>query len=738
MKVEPIFKTDPDLAVVEELVSYHSINPFIRENSSARGYMMSQHMSQCLTILGGDEKLVQSGLEKQFGENTFSVKTDKEVRVHKIIPRYGGIDDNSVRDITEITYIVEDVETGEFDYISVPRYHKLHQYFGFEYKPNHKVMDNITPGVILPKDTILADSPQVTTNSGYKFGVNANVCLLNIPETAEDGVIISRRLANKCAFKLYETRVVEFGEKTFPLNLYGDENNYKAFPEIGELINQDSVVMALREINTNLDSKTKTPKKNESLLAPALTSINDVREFNPTFDKAYYCRAPGKIVNIDGVDYKSGEVVDIKVYTNPKYKKEVYTGVANNIDKYADGLKRYYNKIIEAYEYVKDLNYKRYGNYNVAISERFHKLIVDAIAIGNPTNNKIKYTFKNEELDLYRIEFTICYVVIPGPSFKVSDSMGSKGVIVQVRDDDKMPYTIVDGEKIIADVVMDPSSVVSRLNIGRLYEHYFNAISRKTQREMRKIIGNEPIDKVSNNKIKQAYDFLLGLLEIIGTEQYTTYSNIKDINTIKSIVKECVEEEVYILYRVSSTKRPYQIVLEIRGTPYEPPINNVMVPIETNNTIDWKVTKNKALIAPIYTILLNKTADTFLSVAGAKLNHFGVPITVNNSNKYSLPWRPNPTKILSETEGRLYTAYVSRLGIAELKDRANSIPTHEHIYRTILDAPKPTDIDVLVDRTSIPYGHDSALELVNNIFNSAGIEIDYVKDTKVIKKPTKN
>ena len=65
----------------------------------------------------------------------------------------------------------------------------------------------------------------------------------------------------------------------------------------------------------------------------------------------------------------------------------------------------------------------------------------------------------------------------------------SKGVIVQVRPLDKMPYTYVNGEKVIADVVMDPSSVVSRMNPGRIYEQKFNAISRKTQYEIRKAMN---------------------------------------------------------------------------------------------------------------------------------------------------------------------------------------------------------------------------------------------------------
>ena len=39
-------------------------------------------------------------------------------------------------------------------------------------------------GDILKAGTILADSPGVKEGGGYGYGVNANLCLLNIPETA--------------------------------------------------------------------------------------------------------------------------------------------------------------------------------------------------------------------------------------------------------------------------------------------------------------------------------------------------------------------------------------------------------------------------------------------------------------------------------------------------------------------------------------------------------------------------
>ena len=143
------------------------------------------------------------------------------------------------------------------------------------------------------------------------------------------------------------------------------------------------------------------------------------------------------------------------------------------------------------------------------------------------------------------------------------------------------------------------------------------------------------------------------------------------------------------------------------------------------------------MISPQYTILLNKTAETYLSVEGASVKRFGFPISVGNTSKYRLPHRPNPVKTLSETETRLYTSYVSQRGILELKDRANSIKTHEALYKNILDAPMPTNIDSVVDRSKVPYGEDSALQLVNNIFNAAGLEMDWVPDRTIIHEPLK-
>jgi hypothetical protein len=409
-KINKVFEVDPLLEIKEKLVSIHALNPFVANDSSARSYMFSSHLSQAITLEHGDERIIQSGLESQFGQNTFSKKTESDIRILKIIPRYRGIDQNSINAVTELFIMFENLDTGEIDHINIPYYFTLHQYFGFKYKWNNDVLGTLMPGTVLPKGTILADSPSVDVNSGYKFGANLNIALMTIPETAEDGVVISQSMSKKLSYKIFETRVVEFGTDSFPLNIYGDDENYKAFPDIGEQINDDSVIMALRDY--------------DQALSPALVSVKDVQSFNPIFDKAVYVKGPGSKVNDGEGVIKSGVVVDIKAYHSPKFKKEIYTETAGDVQKYVNGYKRFYQDILDQYDKLRADHYRMYKNNDLRISEQTHRLLIDAYAILNNKNHKINYSFRNEPLDIYRIEFTIEYTINPSVGAKITDGHG--------------------------------------------------------------------------------------------------------------------------------------------------------------------------------------------------------------------------------------------------------------------------------------------------------------------------
>jgi len=293
----------------------------------------------------------------------------------------------------------------------------------------------------------------------------------------------------------------------------------------------------------------------------------------------------------------------------------------------------------------------------------------------------------------------------------------------------------VDSAGNVADLITDPNSIASRMNIGRLYEQYFNAASRHTKKLVINAIQSldtsmdplELLEIMSPKETIVVFDIALGLLKIIDTEQYVGYANLvktNNIYSIKEILHEIMTKELFIYYKVSSKKKPYQIVTELRDTIYAPPIGKSYFNKEGNIVAG----KSEMFIAPMYIMLLFKTGDEYLSVASAKTNHYNFPIGVSKTAKNRLPWRSSPTKILSETESRLVASYTSRLALAELKDRANSIDTHRIIYNNILNADKPTNIDVIVDRNKHPYGTDAGIQLIDNIFNCAGIELEYTSE----------
>ena len=397
-----------DLPLMEELISIHSLNPFAPTVSSPRLSMCSSHISQSVVLNDGKEPIIQTGIEKQLGENTFSVKTEKEVLVVDVIKRYGNVSANLVNKVTSIFIITQDLETHELDYIEVP-YNFSPQVSianGFKYKWNEDVLYNLKPGNIIPAGMILADSPSVKTNNGYAYGRNCNMALITLPDVAEDGVVISESCSKKLSYTIFDVVDISFGTNCFPLNIYGDANKYKPFPEIGELINSSGVVMALRNC--------------ENTATPSLCSINDVRSYDPFFDKVYYTKDKGKIE--DGI--ASGMVVDIKCWKQPRNKRELYTGMDELLMMYADSYKLFCKKIVEVYHKANTNYFKQTRNNNIPISPKFQRYLIDCMATANEKNYKFQYSFRNNPEDIYRMQFTIQFNVKLGKGSKVSDTNG--------------------------------------------------------------------------------------------------------------------------------------------------------------------------------------------------------------------------------------------------------------------------------------------------------------------------
>jgi len=387
-----------------EMLGVQSLNFASMHNSSSRSNMFSNHFAQHLVINGSDEKRIQTGVEQEFGKYTFSVKMPENGLIIKIIHRYPkGIDIDSLPFNPETIVIYESETTKEIDYISIPYFASYHQFFGFKYEFKD-TLSQLRPGAYIAKDTVFADSSSVGENTNYKYGASVNMAFMSLPSVSEDGVMICRDVLDKFSFNIFETRSIEFGATHFPLNLYGSKFNYKPFPDIGDYIREDGLLMIVRPYDNDL--------------MPVEMSVYDTMEPDYIFDKGTYVRG-GK-----------GKIVDIKVIANNSVNRQLPANMTAHIERYNRAFVKFHQDIVDTEAQIRYERKRKFGESKLKISPKFHRLLVESLAITNYNEKKLKQPLKllyrKNTIDEYRIEFTIEYKITPGIGYKLTDCSGGK------------------------------------------------------------------------------------------------------------------------------------------------------------------------------------------------------------------------------------------------------------------------------------------------------------------------
>jgi DNA-directed RNA polymerase beta subunit len=690
-------KVIPPNEIKPDYLSIVGLNPWPGHDSSSRVQMFSSHLAQKLVVKGMNQRRCQTGLEAEFGKYTFSVKMPVDATVIKPIERYRqtiGRDSIAINPQTVVLY--EDNSNGQIGCINLTNYCSYHQYFGFEYKKTPEI-NKLSPGQAIPKDTVFLDSPGKTKDGNYMYGVELNMAFMSHPAVAEDGIVICEDVLDKLSFKIYETRVVEFGSSRYPLNLYGTVDNFKSFPEIGERIRSDGILMALRQYDKNI--------------APVEQSIHDLMEVDMTFDRITYGAGPG------------GKIVDIRVYHDDDPQSPTPLGMDGQIEKYLIAKRNFYSQIVDEYKRLKKARGDR-----LSLTPELHRLVVEALGvIDNDQNNRLQKLYRKSPLDDYRLEFVIEYEIKPNIGYKISDLHGGKGVVVHIAKPDDMP---VDEAGNRADIIMDGNSTVSRMNLGRLYEHFINATSRDVTKGVINILGvdknsknlvSDFYNKISNDTVfNTAYNYLLGYYEITSPRMFDYYSNIQ-MEEKQNHLLHIVKDGVYLYIPTDNPPDSEDIISEIQEK-----YPSTYGPVTYKNTKGQTFkTKTNVRIASVYMILLEKIGDDWAAVSSGKLQNFGILSQLTKSDKYNQPTRNQAVRAIGETEARIFVSYCGQPLIAELMDRNNNPITHKNIVWNILTNTNPSNIDFAVDRTKIGYGGAKPLQLVNHIALCGGFKFTY-------------
>lgn len=217
---------------------------------SSRAYMWNQHVKQSLTLLNPDVPHLQTGFENSIGKYNHGYKRlEGTWEIKQIIPKFNFPEEMmknpDINKIQIFTLVLYNKKTDTYDIIEKPVAENLTEKFGFVYNTSFmeslKVGDKIT-------DEVLYKSTAYDDHMNYRYGKNARVFYSTSTDTIEDAVVIRRGWADDVKSVEIDVIQVPVNDNDVLLNIYGDDNNYKPFPDIGQSV-KDSLICATRRIN---------------------------------------------------------------------------------------------------------------------------------------------------------------------------------------------------------------------------------------------------------------------------------------------------------------------------------------------------------------------------------------------------------------------------------------------------------------------------------------------------------
>lgn len=670
-----------------ELLGVAALNPFMMHDSSSRLAMFCSHISQSLVVKGATVKRTLSMVEREYAKYTHSIKMPCNATILKIIEKYPktlGTDNIAENPTYTIIYENTDSPIREIGVLHLERHHCIHQYFGFRYT-FRPIVRELRQGMHIPAGTVLADSPAVTEDGDYKFGVGVNVALLPLPGVIEDGIIISDECLKRFTTMGYGVRTVSWGKNRYPLNLYGDEKNYKPFPDIGERTRADGLLVATRQYDEMMAVTDMTPD--------ALRRVGQ-------FDKTIY-----------GIP--NARVVDIVIRKGSSLRSNIPTGMSEQCLKYYRKTHQYHEALLAEYYHLKG---KRKESLHV--SPQLNQLLVESMALtNNDPKSRVIHTMNGAPIDEWMVDIIFEYEIVPTIGFKFTCTNGGKGVVVQVKKAEDMPMD-ADGNR--AEIVMDADSNIKRMNLGRVVEQLINASARATQLKLDAMLG-----KRTPAEVNRAWDYLMGFYRMISPRMHEAVIASGGETRKLEHLEDVVQDGIY-LYVPTDTPVEYADACWELVKHYPPCYGPVTY---RGNSGEMVTTVQPVLIGEMYFLMLEKIGNTWAGVASPKLQHFGIPAKLTNADKYASPGREQPVRIMGESEVRLFASVIGGDATSEILDQTNNPEAHRYIVNELYRAEKPTDIDRVIDRKVVPRGNGRVVSYVRHILECAGME--FVDGSKI-------
>lgn len=401
------------------------LQPFNDTNSGSRKIMQGIQKEQSIQLCKAETPIIMTGYENKFAYLSSNyVKTDTQYKLIDKIYKYSN----------KYYALLYDVGNKMLHCIERVAYEYRTEIYGINI--DNSGLDRINIGETIPKGTTLVRSDSFDEEDNKTDGINLTTVYMALGLTTEDPIVVSESAANRFKSPLFNEIEVVINENDIPLNIYGDDNYYKAFPNIGENI-KDSTVCAIR----------RERKDDEALYSQSKERLKQLMISDTTY-------------------ISDGEIVDIDVYCNNPDKLE---------DMYYQQLKEYYEKninfCINLYKAVDKFMDSHPGVKMSYDLQSIYRKCKD-------TANGVPY-IKDKVFNNIILKIVTRDNKVLRKGDKITDRYGGKGVISAILPDDKMPLYYRNGNWYPVDAIYNSSTIINRLNPGQSFETELTWIGSK-------------------------------------------------------------------------------------------------------------------------------------------------------------------------------------------------------------------------------------------------------------------
>ena len=549
---------------------------FPDQMSSSRNIMTSLYTEQHLVLLSPEIPRVFTNYENQVGKYSSSYrKTDQPMVVIAKISKF--------KDVPDQKYILVVLgEDGVYDIIEKNIAENVTENFGYVFNTDN--IDLKTAGETIPADEVLYACTSYDEHMNFRYGTNLKTINMIHNDTIEDAIWCSEVARDKLEATYIEEVKISLNNNDILCNLYGDDKEYRAFPDLLEEV-RDRTLAARRRI---VHDYVLFDLKSENLREPNYSS--------------------------DTIFQTDGIIIDINIYSNQKVENMSNHPYNRQIMSYLKQINDYYERIVDILEPIV-LGGKKY-------TEDLGYIYKRAKDICDPN---VRWKDEND-FDNMIIEFKLLRRNKLKIGSKVCGRHGDKGVISKISPVHEMPVNQY-GEHV--DIVFNALGISNRLIPSAMFEVEINFFSDNIVR----LIKDEP-------SIRKKRDILFEYIGLLNKDQHreleSYYSNL-DKEGRRKFLKEIEEDGIFVhrppFFHEITLDKVRELYKHYGFEPYE-------------FTYNGKKILNKLIMGDKYILRLkHEPAGKFSARSTSFINYKNVPSKSNNHKEHQTIYSQTPIRI---------------------------------------------------------------------------------------------